>query len=333
MSDNDENKSARATQEEEMKKLGITPHSERVSKGKGSDSEDEDEDIEEEKEEEDNDDESEDEEDEDSEDEEEDEDKDEDEEDEEEEDEDEESQSHKKKGIPYKAFNELKRELRSVKKQLAEKGKSAGEEVSDDFDKRVDELAKEMQLDENGKEGIKKLTNLMKDVIKGTSSKYEEKLANLEKEFGKLQKDTPIKDDFEKEWKTFEKQDLRKQFPDASPEELEEAQKLMHKLSHTKGIGGKAYVDENGREMLDPYELEYVFFKNKSKFEEIMTGKKVKGMETSRTRQNLGREQKENSSKSLPKNASLQDIRAYEKRAAEAMQGMDNLSDPVDDTI
>jgi hypothetical protein len=159
----------------------------------------------------------------------------------------------------------------------------------------------------------------------------EKKLSDLEEKYGKMAEKAPIEDGFDKEWKPFQKS-LQKEFPNATPDELEEAENLMNELSHTKGVGGKVYKDENGRELLNPYELDYIYFKNKDKFSELMTGKKVKGMERSRNKQKE-RETEQGEKKNLPKGASAKDIREYEKRSAQAMEGMDNLSEPVDDTI
>jgi hypothetical protein len=328
MSETNENKTALATQEEEMKKLGLTPRSERVKNGeKDSDSEEEEEDIEDE-----NDADSEDEEDEDSDDDEENEDEDENEDDEDDEDE-EESRSHKKKGVPYKVHNQLRSDLRkAIAKidELTNAGSKKVEDVPDDLTKRVEDLAKEIGVE--NPDGLKKIMNLMNEVVEGKSKNFEQKLRELEEKFGKIEKDAPIEDGFEKEWRKFEKNIFSKDYPDASDEEIEEAQKLMQELSHTPGVGGRPYKDENGREVLDPYPLDYVLFKNKDKFADIMGGKKTYGLETSRT-QRRNREQSGNENKPLPKNASMKDLREYEKRSARAMEGMDNLSEPVDDTI
>jgi len=328
MSENDENKSARATQEEEMKKLGITPHSERV-KGKDSELDSEEEDIDEEEVDEEPDEE----EDEDSEDEEEDEEKDEDEDEEEEEDE-EEGQSHKKKGISFKQFNQLRSDLREANRKLEEITKSGGkkaDEIPDDFAKRTEALAKEIGVE--NPEGLKKIMALMKEVSDGKTKGLEEKLAKLEEKLSEKEENAPIKDDFQTEWKPVDKS-LRKEFPDASDEEITEARKLMYRLSHTPNIGGKVMTDKTtGKEILDPYPLDFILYKNRSRFENIFGGEKTKGMETSRTQGRGNKKEEENENKPLKKNASVKDIREYEKRAARAMEGMDNLSEPVDDRI
>lgn len=328
----DENTKARETQEEEMKKLGITPHSERIA-GKGEKDSDSDEDEDEDDEEMDD---QEDEEEDESEDEEEDsaeDDEDEDDSDEEDDDEEEDGQSHKKKGISYKQFNELRSDLRKANKtiaKLAENNSKKVEDVPDDFTTRIDVLAKEIGVE--NPDGLKKIMALVQDVIKGTETNFEKKLADIEEKYGKLIKETPVSDNYNKEWKDFQKSSFSKDFPNATADQVDEAQELMNKLSHTPNVGGKEYTDPTGRKLLDPYELDYIYFKNKDKFQALLTGKKSKGMEKGRT-QGIDKNSKGDENKPLRKNASVADIREYEKRSAQAMESMDNLSTPVDDTI
>lgn len=321
----DENETARAQQETEMKKHGITPASERKNAGKDSES-DEDEDDEE------NVDDTEEEEEDSAEDDEEEE-TDENEEDEEDEEE-EEGQSHKKKGIPYKVFNGLRKDLREANAKIADlmkKDDKKVEDVPEDFSKRVEALAKEIGVEDAT--GLKKIMALMDEVVKGQSSNFEKKLADLEEKYGKIIKSAPIDDGFDKEWKSFEKSVFGKEFPDASEEELEQAQELMNELSHSKKTGGIAYKDGEGRELLNPYPLDYILFKNKKQFEEIMGGKKSHGMEDGRS-QNIrtGRETK-NENKPLPKNASPKEIQEYAKRSSRLMGSLDSLGTPIDDSI
>jgi hypothetical protein len=336
MAENDENKVARSAQEEEMEKLGLTPESKRNNKGGEEDSdsdEDEDEDTEDQEDEEESEDEEEDSE-------EEDESENEDEEDEEEED----DQSHKKKGTSEffgnkestKIFNAMRSDLRKanekiqtlLEKKTPEAEKKA-ENVPEDFIKRVEAISKEVGIE--NPEGLKKIMALVDEVMKGTEKNFEKKLADLEEKYGKMVKETPVKDDFETEWETFT-ENIAEEYPDATKEELKAAQKLMNELSHTPGVGGKPYKDAEGRELLDPYELDYVYFKNQGKFKEIFSGKKVKGLESNRS-QGINRKGEQEENKPLRANASAKEIRDYEKRSSKVMEGMDSMSAPVDDTI
>lgn len=324
-----ENKAARSSQEEQMKKLGLQPHSERIEGTDSESDEDEDEDTEDQEEEE----ESEDEEEDSSEDEDETEEDSDDDEDEEDEDEEEESQSPKKKGISYKQFNELRSDLRKANKKIAdliENDSKKVETVPDDFQTRIDTLAKEIGVE--NPEGLKKIMSLVQEVIKGTETNFEKKLADIEEKYGKIIKNTPVEDHYSKEWREFSKSSFSKEFPNATSDELEAAQELMNRLSHTPGIGGKVYEDANGRKLLDPYELDYIYFKNKEQFQTLLTGKKSRGMEKSRT-QGIEKNKGGEENKPLRKGASIAEIRDYDKRSARAMEGMDNLSTPVDDSI
>jgi hypothetical protein len=321
----DENETARAQQEAEMKKHGITPASERQKAGKDSD---DDEDVDDDENAEDTESEEED-----SADEEEEEETDDDEEDEEDEEE-EEGQSHKKKGIPYKIYNEMRSELREANRKIGElmkKDDKKVEDVPEDFSKRVEAVAKEIGVGDAT--GLKKIMALVDEVMKGKASNLEKKLADLEEKYGKIISSAPIEDGFESEWKTFQKSVFSKEFPDATDEELEAAQGLMNELSHSKKTGGIAYRDDEGRELLNPYPLDYILFKNKSKFTEIMGGKKSHGMEDGRS-QNIrtGRETK-NENKPLPKNVSPKEIQEYAKRSSRLMGSLDSLGTPIDDSI
>jgi hypothetical protein len=316
------NEAARAAQRAELEKLGIKPAPEVKEDGEDSELDEEETDEEETSEDEEEDSEKDDEKEEESEDEE-------DEEDEEEE----EGQSHKKKGVPYRVYNDLRSELRELRKEMKE-GKDKGEEkapVTDDFMKRTEDLAKEIGVE--NPEGLKKIMSLVQEVVKGSRTDLEKKLSDLEEKYSEVTKDAPIKDNFETEWTTFAKTDFKKDFPNATAEELEQAEKLMNTLSHTPQIGGKVYKDDKGRDLIDPYELDYIYFKNREKFQEIVSGKRSRGMEDSRTQGIKNNRENKDENKPLAKNASVESIRDYEKRSARAMEGMDNLSEPIDDTI
>ena len=320
-----DNTGARAAQRAELEKLGIKPAPEVKEDGEDSElDEDEDEEL----------DESESEESEDEEEDSEDDDKKEKDDEDEEEDEEEDGQSHKKKGISFKQFNEVRSELREARsqiKELIEKGTKEAEKIPDDFMKRTEDLAKEIGVE--NPDGLKKIMSLVQEVVKGSRSELEKKLSDLEEKYSEVVKDAPIKDNFEGEWKTFVKSDFSKEFPNATAEELEKAQELMDTLSHDRKTGGRVYKDDKGRELLDPYELDYIYFKNKDRFQEIVSGKKSKGMEESRTQGIRSNREGKDEYKPLSKNASTSALRDYEKRSARAMEGIDNLSEPVDDTI
>ena len=99
-------------------------------------------------------------------------------------------------------------------------------------------------------------------------------------------------------------------------------------------IGGKVYKDADGRKLLDPYELDYIYFKNRDQFKEIVTGKKSRGMESGRT-QGIGKNSREDDKENKPlrKGASAKEIQEYEKRSNRLLESMDSMSAPIDDKI
>lgn len=330
--ENNENKTAREAQEKEMEKLGITPASKREkNEGEESDDELESEDVEEEDTEEEDEEESDEE---DSEEEEDDSEDEEDNEDDEEEETEEEDQSHKKKGISFKQFNKLRSDLRTANAEIAKLKEGEKEEVPEDFSQRIEEISKEIGVE--NPEGLKKIMAFVQEVVENNSKKskaeMEKKLTELEDKYGKIAENAPIQDEFGKEWKTFNKGTFAKDFPNATDEELEAAQELMNKMSHTPNVGGKVY-EQDGKKLLDPYPLDYIYFKNKDKFAELVTGKKSRGLESGRT-QGISKDKgSKEENKPLRKGASVKEIQEYEKRSGRAMEGLDSLSEPVDDTI
>ena len=337
----DENTAAISAQEAEMKKIGLVPHSERIKRGKEVSEESEDsEDMgyldendpsaplsEEEKDSEDKDD---------SEDSDSDHDKDDKEDDDTEDpDSDADDQTYRK-GFPFKVFNKTRSELRELQgklKEMADKNAELESKLPDDFQERVTALAKEIGVE--NPDGLIKITSFMKEVTKGQTAGLEKKLADLEAKFSETTKVDPMKlDEFPTEWKTFVENDMKKYFPNATPAELKDAEKLMNDLSHTKGVGGKTYFDENGNELIDPYSLDYLMFNHKDKFEKLLTTRKSRGMEDNKT-QNYD-SSRDNSSEMpvLPKNPTMAQIKAYEMKSSRAIaDGDDNLRSPIDNSI
>lgn len=321
----DENEIARKAQEKELEKFGMksTPHPKNVDEEDDSDEDEEDVDLEDDKDKDDAADDSE----EDSDDSEDSDEDLEDEDDEEDEDDSKKNQRREKK-IPVKVHNELRKSLREANKKLAdalEDNKKLADKLPDDFDERVAALAKELEIQDP--EGLKKIAKLVKEASMGEVSKLEAKLSALEQKFTESKNNAPIADEFEKEWKTFEKSFFSKEFPNATSEQIEKAQELMKKLSHTPNVGGKVYKDKDGREMLDPYELDYIFFKNKDKFSELTTEKKRKSMETTRTQkigEDRGKKDGDDALK-LPANPTPEDIARYQKASSKVISERDSL--------
>ncbi len=109
----------------------------------------------------------------------------------------------------------------------------------------------------------------------------------------------------------------------------------MEKLAKTKNVGGKSYIDEkSGKEVLDPYPLDYVFYKNRKEFEYVVTGKKKKGMESARTQGIKPHKDTDGEIQHLPKNAKASDVRALDKKYSQLESGsFDGLRTPDNSTI
>jgi len=103
---------------------------------------------------------------------------------------------------------------------------------------------------------------------------------------------------FEKEWNTIQT-DLQKQFPNAKQGELTEAKKVMDELAHSKEF--------------HKYDLDYILFKNKDKFETILkVAKNSKSAETS-SKQIIDYEETEDINLD-PEDMTPDKMKAYQKK-------------------
>lgn len=248
-------------------------------------------------------------------------------------DDDDDDKDRKKKVIPFKKYNQLRKDLRAANKKIVDLAAEKSEieaKLPDDYQARVDALIKDTGV--NDPETLKKILDFTKGLVDNNEKKNEERLTKLEKE---LAQSRPIVDEFTTEWPTFKEKSFIKAFPNATEEQVKLAEKLMHTLAHDKKTGGKLYVDEKtGKALLDPYELDYIFFKNRSQFESIVTGKKVKGMESARTnRITVENESDEGKPKKLTKDSSAKDILAMDKMYSQEEAGVSALRAPENDTI
>lgn len=244
------------------------------------------------------------------------------------EDESEEDEKSPKKGrVSFKQYNEMRSKVRDLTKKLLE----TEAKVPDDFKERVNTLAKEIGISDP--ENLEKIMNLLKDGIVGKSVKVlEAKISELEEKVAKQNK-TEVVDEFPTEWASFETQ-LKEEYPNATAEQLKTVQKEMRRLAGTKNVGGKAYIHpDTKQEVLDPYPLDYIFFKNKDKFNELVTGKKVKGMESTKTFGVRREEEQKDGEKHLNKNSSAADIRALDKKYSKLEADEGSMRAPADSSI
>lgn len=243
--------------------------------------------------------------------------------------------THKKKVIPFKKHNELRKKLGDTQRLLneaLENNKKLEEQLPDDFEIRVKELATEIGISDP--DNLTKLMKLVKDASMGSVKKLEEKLTDLEKQVQDKTAEAVV-DEFPQEWETFQKDYFKAEFPNATDDQLKAARKVMEKLAKTKGIGGKPYIDKkSGKEVLDPYPLDYIFYKNKKEFEYVVTGKRKKGMESARTQGITTQKNDDGEVKHLSKNAPAKDIRALDKKYADMESGVsDGLRTPENNGI
>lgn len=217
----------------------------------------------------------------------------------------EESKTPAKNERPLKAiFSQIKELRDEIKAMKSSPAKAEAAEVVD----KVAELAKKYESDP---EGLKAIMGVLKDEV----------LADLEKS-GKLSKDLPddikkkltLLDEYEKESKErketafFEKEfsayvpDLEKQYPNAKSSELVEAKKLLNELSHSKEFHN--------------YSLDYVVFKNKSKFDALLKVAKHSKSGESASKQIVDDEEKEINLD--PEDMTPEKMKAYQNRQANA---------------
>lgn len=256
-------------------------------------------------------------------------------EDEEESDDEEEESSSKKAKIPFKKYNELRKELGEYKRKLGDalkENKSLEAKLPDDFQERVDALSKEIGVQDP--ESLKKIINLIKEVAVDKNVKnLEDKISKLESKVVDSKASTVV-DEFPTEWKSFETDFFSKEFPNATTEQLKSAREIMRQLAGTKEVGGKVYTHpDTGKEALDPYPLDYIFYKHRDKFEEIVTEKRSKGMESARGG-HITSEKEGGEVKHLSRNSSVADIRALDKKLARLeADANDGLRSPENSNI
>lgn len=260
-------------------------------------------------------------------------DSDEDEDDEEDEDDDSEKDQSRKRDPKkvFKKYNEIRKEKKVLLAKIDELNTKLEASLPDDFQDRVAELTKDLGVQDPA--GLEKVIKFIKEfAVDKNVKKLEDKITTLQKQVD-ANKVSSVVDEFPKEWETFEAS-LKKEYPNATPEQLKAAKKEMEKLSKTKNVGGKAYIDkESGMEVLDPYPLDYIFYKHKDTFSVLVGGKKRKAMESAHTNRQTDTN-KDGEVQHLAKNAPASDIRKLDKKYSKLESGaFEQMRSPVDNTI
>lgn len=243
------------------------------------------------------------------------------------------SSKKSKKFVPFKVVNELRKELGETKRLLGESienNKKLEAKLPDDFQERIDTLSKEIGIQDP--ESLKKIINLIKEVAVDKNVKnLESKISNLEKQVQE-NKTSVIVDEFPNEWKSFEESSFSKEFPNATAEQKKSARELMRKLAGNPKTGGKVYEHpQTKQKVLDPYPLKFIFWEHQDEFKELVTDKKIKGMERSRGGHiTTSREEANTDDLHVPKNASAATIMDKDKKYRQLEAGAsDRFNKPV----
>lgn len=177
-----------------------------------------------------------------------------------------------KRTVPYSLLKSKNQKIKTLEtelndaRKLLEKSKESGDDdaaddAEADIEKASKDLAEELGI---GEEGAKKI---LKAAVKLSSKKsaLPKEVVEALKTLDDMKKDKAKQDEidhFNKEWTDLS---LAKQYPNASPAALKEAQDLMDKLAHSKDHA--------------QHDLDYILYKHKAKFETILktAGKKKSG--------------------------------------------------------
>lgn len=169
----------------------------------------------------------------------------------------------KQRTVPYSLLKsknakirQLEVDLQDARDALGESTKSGDDEDIEEATKEVEasakDLAKELGMDEEG------IAKILKAAVKLSSKKsvipkdIAEKLKTLDDLKAKDKQSQEV-NHFNNEWKDLE---IGKKYPNAPKSAVQEAQKLMDELAHSK---------EHHK-----HDLDYILYKNKNKFESIL---------------------------------------------------------------
>lgn len=226
-----------------------------------------------------------------------------------------------------KAWKDREQELLSEIDTI-KKGKGTKEDKIDDIDERVKKFAEKAGVDDPAilrellelagetssskvKELEQKLNDLLEDKKTETESKKSETATQKAKEEAEY---------FDKEWDSFLPQ-LEKSFGELSGDQMKEAKVVMDEIAHSPKWG--------------KYDLDYIFFKNQSDFEDAIGVKKEKGPGQGRTQTTLKDQAKGANASERPvlsSDPTFEEIQAYEKWMG-SVQGKGRLSERPMDSI
>lgn len=183
------------------------------------------------------------------------------------------SEREKRKALT-KEIEDIRREMAEAR---AEKKGTDPEDELDDIELEAKNLAKELNLEDST--GLAKMLRKSVELAKKDLEKNGERITPELKEKLKLleqveasNKAKAEKEHFDNEWKAVEPT-LKKQYPNASESELSQAKEELDKLAHSKEF--------------HKYDLDYIVFKNQDKFASILKVSGKKGIEQSKSPQEM----------------------------------------------
>lgn len=155
--------------------------------------------------------------------------------------------------------------------QIAQYRAADTEKEQADIKDKIAELSTELKLDPVG------LGKIATVIIGMAEERWKSQMPSQEmlNEYENRQEEAH----FNSEWKSFAPT-LSDAYPKMSAVQLEEAKTLMDELSHDDATGGLRVTGKDGKPRLQPYPLDYIMFKNKSKFDSILSAGKRRGLES-----------------------------------------------------
>lgn len=206
-----------------------------------------------------------------------------------------------KKYIPIDQYTaekaENKQKFEDMQKTIDElkKGTSTKEEVNTDVKAFAESLGVE------DPEVLEKIITFVTTGTKKTIDELKTKIEDLSSIKAESDVQAQIKQEeakFNGEWDSFVKSDsFKNAYPDATAEQIAEARTLMDERSHSKDWS--------------KYDLDYIFFKNRTDFDDSLGTKKFKGSGPTKT-QGITEVKKSNGAPKLSDSPTADEIRAYE---------------------
>lgn len=216
------------------------------------------------------------------------------------------------RGIPSKAFNDVRSQLRderekreALQARLDEMEKAKGG-VDDN---KIVEAAKAMLPSDATVEQVEATKFQIKKILELTGSNNslaEKKMAELDERLAQIND----KETFNNEWSDFEST-IKQNYKDINPKQVKLAQKAMDELAHAPQFADK--------------EFDYVYFKNRDIFDEIFKSRPKKTFESRDTYlPNEENDEDEDFSNFDPKRSSIDKVLKFQDKLKQEANRQDN---------